>query len=63
MRTGDGNGGHLEIVDVHPRRVAADDDGTLEHPGCPAGVTRGGDRGPLSKLLAQAMDSAWPARG
>ena len=37
------HGGQLQVVDVDADRVAPHHQGTLEHPGHPAGVTRGGD--------------------
>ena len=41
--TGHGHRRQLEVVDVDPHRVASHHEGSLEHPGDPAGVTRGRD--------------------
>ncbi len=40
---GHGHRGQLQVVDVDPNRVASHHERTLEHPGHPARVARGGD--------------------
>ena len=60
---GDRDGGHLEVVDVHAGRVAADHDGPLEHRAARLVSRETVTVAPRSRVEAQAMDRRTASSG